>query len=62
MLHFQLFGERQYINKKTSHQQKLNHLTSINVNLEPHNDGNILIAQELSDALQAKISWDLLTP
>jgi hypothetical protein len=62
MLHFGLFGGRQKIKKKTSRQQKLNHLTSINVNIKHCNDGNVLIAQEISDALQAKISWGLLTP
>ena len=32
-----------------------NHLTSINVDIEHPDDGNVLIAQELSDALPAKI-------
>jgi hypothetical protein len=48
--------------KKTSHQQKLNHLTSSDVNIEHRDDGNVLIAQEIFDALGARISWGLLTP
>jgi hypothetical protein len=46
----------------TSCQQKLNHFNSINVDIERRDDGNVLIAQEISDALQAKISWGLLPP
>jgi hypothetical protein len=49
------------IDKKTSPQQKFNLLTSINVDIECCNDGNVLIAQEISDAVQAKISLGLLT-
>ena len=39
-----------------------NHLTSINAEIDRRDDGNVLIAQELSDALLAKIRWGLLTP
>ena len=39
-----------------------NHLTSINSEIDRPNDGNVLVAQELSDALQAKIRWGILTP
>ncbi len=39
-----------------------NHLTSINVKIEHPDDGNVLIARELSDALPAKICWGILTP
>ncbi len=37
-------------------------LTSIIVDIECREDGNIFIAQEISDALQAKIIAGLLTP
>ncbi len=43
-LHFGLFGGRQKISKKTSHQQKLNPLTRINVDIEHRDDGNVLVA------------------
>jgi hypothetical protein len=62
MLHFGLFGRRPKIDKKTFRQQKLNHLTSNNVDIEHRDDGNVLIAQEILDALQAKIIWGLLPP
>jgi hypothetical protein len=45
MLHFGLFGGRQVIDKKTSRQQKLNHLTRINFNIERCKDADVLIAQ-----------------
>jgi hypothetical protein len=34
----------------------------LNVDIEYGDDGNVLIAQEISDALQAKISWGFLPP
>jgi hypothetical protein len=37
------------------------HLTSINAEIDHRNDGNVLIARELSDALLAKICWGILT-
>jgi hypothetical protein len=37
-----------------------NHLTSINVDIERPDDGNVLIARELSDDLPAKICWGIL--
>ena len=39
-----------------------NHLTSINSVIDHCNDGNVLIAWELLDALPAKICWGILTP
>jgi hypothetical protein len=39
-----------------------NHLTSIKSEIDHRDDGNVLIARELSDALLAKIRWGLLTP
>ena len=35
--------------------------TSINSEIDRRDDGNVLIAQDLSDALQAKIFWGILT-
>ena len=39
-----------------------NHLTSINSEIDRRDDGNVLVARELSDALRAKIRWGILTP
>jgi len=39
-----------------------NHLTSIYSEIDRRDDGNVLVAQELSDALLAKIRWGILTP
>ena len=39
-----------------------NHLTSINAEIDRRDDGNVLVARELSDALRAKIRWGILTP
>jgi len=39
-----------------------NHLTSINSVIDHRDDGNVLIARELLDALLTKISWGILTP
>ena len=39
-----------------------NHSTSIDCRMDRPNNGNILIAQELLDALQTKINLSLLTP
>jgi hypothetical protein len=60
--HFQLFGGRQYIVKKTSHYQRLNHLTNINVDFVRPNDGNFDLNQIISAETRAKISWGLVTP
>ena len=53
--HLGLFG-----GKKKSPQNKNfdNHHSEIN----HRDDGNVLVAQELSDALLAKIRWGILTP
>ena len=37
-------------------------LTSINSEIDCRNNGNVLIARDLLDALQAKICWGILTP
>jgi hypothetical protein len=38
-----------------------NNLTSINSEIDRHNNGNVLIARELLDTLPAKICWGILT-
>jgi hypothetical protein len=52
--------------KKVSEQEfrlpHQNHLTSINYEIDRRDDGHVLIARELSDALRAKICWGILTP
>ncbi len=60
--HLNLFGGRGQINKKCSRHYRINHLTSINVDIERPDDGNVLIARRISDILRAKIRWGLLTP
>jgi hypothetical protein len=60
--HFQLFGGTQYIVKKTSRHQRLNHLTSINVNFVHLDDGNVNLIWRISAETTAKISWGLVTP
>ncbi len=60
--HFQLFGGRQYIVKKTSRHQRLNRLTSINVNFVHPDDGDLDLIQRISAETRAKISWGLVTP
>ncbi len=39
-----------------------NHLTSIYSVIDHRDDGNVLIARELRDALLTKICWGILTP
>jgi len=39
-----------------------NHLTSINAEIDRRNDGDIRIARQISDIVQAKIRWGLLIP
>jgi hypothetical protein len=60
--HFQLFGGRQYIVKKTSRHQRLNRLTSINVNFVRPNDGDVDLIWRISAETTAKVSWGLVTP
>ncbi len=50
-------GEGKFHNKNF-----YNHLTSINCDIMRRDDGNVLIARELSDAWQTKIDLGLLTP
>ncbi len=60
--HFQLFGGRQYIVKKTSRHQRLNRLTSINVDFVRPDDGDVDLIWRISAETTAKISWGLVTP
>ncbi len=60
--HFQLFGGRQYIVKKTSRHQRLNRLTSINVDFIHPDDGDLDLIRRISAETRAKISWGLVTP
>jgi hypothetical protein len=60
--HFQLFGGRQYILKKTSCHQRLNRLTSINVNFVHPDNGDVDLIWRISAEMTAKISWGLVTP
>jgi hypothetical protein len=60
--HFRLFGRRQYIAKKTSRHQRLNHLTSINVEFVHPDDGDVDLIWRIYAETTAKISWGLVTP
>jgi hypothetical protein len=60
--HLVLFGEKKKGSEQEFRQPHHNHLTSINAEIDRSDDGNVLIAQELLDALLAKIRWGLLTP
>ena len=58
--HLGLFGGKKKSPQNKNFENHPNHLTSINSN--HHDDGNVLAAQELLDALLAKIRWGILTP
>ncbi len=60
--HFQLFGGRQYIVKKTSRHRRLNRLNSINVDFVRPDDGDVDLIRRISAETRAKISWGLETP
>ena len=60
--HFQLFGGRQYIVKKTSHHQRLNRLTSINVDFVRPDNGDVDLIRRIYAETRAKISWGPVTP
>jgi hypothetical protein len=47
---------------KTSRHQRLNHLTSINVNFVHPDDGDVDLIWRISAETTAKISWGLVTP
>jgi hypothetical protein len=62
-IHLGLFGgEKKSQNKNFDNHTPHNHLTSIKPEIDHRDDGDVLIARELSDALLAKIRWGLLTP
>jgi hypothetical protein len=48
--------------QKCSRHCRINHLTSINVNIKHPSDGNVPTAGQILDASWAKIRWGLLTP
>jgi len=50
--------------KKVSEEFRRPHhnLSSVNSVIDHRDDGNVLIALELSDALLTKICWGILTP
>jgi len=48
--------------KKCSRHYRINHFTSINVDVERPDDGNVLVAGRILGNQQAKISWSLVTP
>ena len=53
-----LVGEDKLKKKKS---YTINHLTSINVDIERPDDGNVLIAGQILGNQRAKISWSLVT-
>jgi len=60
--HLGLFGGKKKMSQNKNFDDHPNHLTSINSEIDRRDDGNVLVARELSDALQAKIRWGILTP
>jgi hypothetical protein len=56
-----LLGASQHPDKGSRH-YRINHLNSINVDIERPDDGNVLIAGRILGNQQAKISWGLPTP
>ena len=47
--HLHLFCGRGYINTKCSRHYRINQINSINVDIEHPDDGNVLIARQISD-------------
>ena len=60
--HLGLFGGKKSLRTTRISTTTHNHLTSIHAEIDCHDDGNVLIARELSNALLAKICWGILTP
>jgi len=50
------------VSEKEFQRPHQHHLTSINAEIDHRDDGNFLTAQQLLDALPAKIGWGILTP
>jgi hypothetical protein len=60
--HLELFGGGKKVSEQEFGRPHQHHLTSINAEIDLRDNGNVLIARELSDALLAKICWGILTP
>ena len=60
--HLWLFWRGKKVSEQEFRRPHHNHLTSINAEIDRRDDGNVLVARELSDALLAKIGWGILTP
>ena len=60
--HLGLFGGKTKMSHNKNFNDHPNHLTSINSKIDHRDDGNVLVAQELLDALLAKIRWGIMTP
>ncbi len=48
--HLGLFGGKKKVSEQEFRQPHYNHLTSINAEIDRRDDGNVLVARELSDA------------
>jgi hypothetical protein len=60
--HLRLFWRKKKVTEQEFRRPHHNHLTSINVDIEHPDDGNVLIARQILGNQQAKIRWGLLTP
>jgi hypothetical protein len=60
--HLGLFGGEKKSQNKNFDDHIQPFLTSINSEIDRRDDGNVLVARELSDALRAKIRWGIMTP
>ena len=62
--HLGLFGRKKKSPQNKNFDDHPNHyfLNGINSEIDRLDDGNVLVARELSDALLAKIRWGILTP
>jgi hypothetical protein len=54
-----IFGEKKYVDNKTSRHYRTNHSTCFNVNIKHPDDGNFCNARGI---LLSKIAWGLVTP
>ncbi len=57
-----LRGGKKKVSEQEFQRPHHNHLTSLNSEIDPPDDGNVLIARLISDALRTKIAGALLTP
>jgi len=60
--HLGLFGGEKKSPQNKNFDDHPSHLTSINSQIDHHDNGNVLVTRELSDSLLAKIKWVILTP